>query len=1623
MKTKALFLFLLFISSSLFAQNFSNGFNFSLPDADTTTQKFLPVFPVVPIGDNDFVQINSDGKFSVNGKRIRFWGVNTGFEANFPNKEYAGLIAGRLRKSGCNLIRIVQFDAAGGTIGIYKDHAIYTTRQLDPTGLDLLENYIASLKESGIRVDIDLQTDRSYRPDDQVVDYDSILNYKAVGFIDPHIRQLSKEFTQQLLTHVNPYTGKALVDDPVMAMVEVSNENSLYMFWRCNQLRPICKGGMLPSRYSGMLDSLWIDFLKKKYSSTGNLRNAWNVGTSDNQIKNGGFEEGTSNWGLWLQAPANATFTRDNSNPFSGMYTGKVAITNSTGNNLDISFEQKTITFKKDSLYTVRFAARSDSTQYIHINVQDENDPWTWYGGGYVLVTHGWNQYAFHVKAPEDNTGHTKIGFHIGENTGTFWFDDMSLTGTNGLLVQESFELNNICRMDYPDCAYYTNQRVKDLSEFYISLEREYFQDMISFLKNTLGVRVPIIGTMYSVGPADLAAQSDGDYVDNHSYWDHPQFPHESWSQTDWIIQNKPMVKDDNGGLVSLGSAPMMGKPFMWSEYNHSFPNQYQVESILFSAGYSAFNDMDALMYYNYFVYIEGNKWEDEGDLISGWFSINRNSLFMSFFPTASFVFRNGLVKPSIDPITVEYSIDTLYSLPKQDAINYGSPSFEWYSPYFDDKISLTHAFKTSSYFSNSTTNFSSLPPAGTSPYITDTREINWNTTDGTITIETDKFIGAGGYLSNLKNKTSGALSVVNCPEFDFGVVTWLSLTDSSVSHTKRSLITLGSKIQNTGMIWNSDNTSVGDNWGTAPTQIYPLTLDLNLNIVADSIRVYPLNSTGREEMITPFVVKPVTKNHFNVELDQNVYKTLWFGIEKIEKEQPLNIVIDGIKDDFYNQLSSPYDGYLQLKSYTFNDNGIPAGDPDLSAKVWTAWDKDWFYLYEEVLDDTLSGNAPDVWDEDCIELKFDPLPADSVMSSVWETRLTALGMATGVIAADNLNNLDDTQKKWARRVIPGGYALELAIKWPAIQSGSETITPANESVFGLAINQHDNDGIGHQASVQWAAVLSDAVWNTPKYYGRVKLLPDHKIQFIAGNNMTGKTNPVPYDGTSFYMRIDGKKDPFYHSLTGPDNGYLQIRSFAHNENGQPVNDDDLSAKIWTAWDNQKLYLYEEVKDDSLSGNAPNVWDEDEIELKFDPQPTDSITNSIWGTSLTALGKESAGVVADDSLNSVPHSQKQWARTRIPGGYALEFAINWEAISYGSETITPSAGSLFGLAINQHDNDGNVRKATIQWAAVLNNAVYNTPKYLGTVKLLSNNKLQYIPTNNMTGAMNPIPYDGSDLLSAPDKPVLSSPANGSTNQALNPVLSWNTANRAASYTLQVSSVSNFSSTVVNQSGITSTSRSLSGLSTTTKYYWRVQAANGSGTSSWSDTWNFTTVQAAPDTPTLSSPANNSTSQAVSLTLRWNAAGRADNYALQVSTSSGFSSTFLNKSGIASTSQIVSGLKNKTKYYWRVNATSAGGTSNWSNTWNFTTKSNVGIDETGENPDYFIYPNPTDGIITIESTVPNCLLTIFSVDGKPIVKNAMYEGVNSFDLTDLTSGIYILKLENSSNVIIRKLIKK
>ena len=189
-------------------------------------------------------------------------------------------------------------------------------------------------------------------------------------------------------------------------------------------------------------------------------------------------------------------------------------------------------------------------------------------------------------------------------------------------------------------------------------------------------------------------------------------------------------------------------------------------------------------------------------------------------------------------------------------------------------------------------------------------------------------------------------------------------------------------------------------------------------------------------------------------------------------------------------------------------------------------------------------------------------------------------------------------------------------------------------------------------------------------------------------------------------------------------------------------------------------------------------------------------------------------------------------------------------------------------------------------------------------------------------------------------PTLTSPPDSSTNMPSNTTLTWGSAIGAVSYHLQLSATSAFTSTVVNDSSLGTTSRAVSSLSLSTTYYWRVRSKNSNGTSAWSVTRSFTTVASAPQPPTLAAPADSAGNVSVSPTLSWNASSGASSYRLQVGTNPSFPSPLVDDSTITATSRQIGPLTNNTKFYWRMNVKNAGGTSPWSVARSFTTVSSA-----------------------------------------------------------------------------------
>ena len=190
---------------------------------------------------------------------------------------------------------------------------------------------------------------------------------------------------------------------------------------------------------------------------------------------------------------------------------------------------------------------------------------------------------------------------------------------------------------------------------------------------------------------------------------------------------------------------------------------------------------------------------------------------------------------------------------------------------------------------------------------------------------------------------------------------------------------------------------------------------------------------------------------------------------------------------------------------------------------------------------------------------------------------------------------------------------------------------------------------------------------------------------------------------------------------------------------------------------------------------------------------------------------------------------------------------------------------------------------------------------------------------------------------------------------------------------------------------------------------------------WTHTNQINTNPAKPNVPVLSSPANHSTLQPLTVAFEWRKCDRITNYKLQVSEYSNFSSYFVNDSTLTDTLKIVNGLKLYTYYYWRVCGKNASGNSNYSDVFDFRTSSS-GINIINTNiPDNFRlyqnYPNPFNPETSIKYQVTktsNVKLIIFDVLGNEVatlVNEKQSPGTYevNWNVAHHPSGIYLYRL--------------
>lgn len=859
-------------------------FAFQVPWNDTSANATNLASSVeAPAGKRGFVKVGSDGHFRFqDGTRARFSGFVSVAQANLPDSADAPQIAAHLRRFGVNLMRVHLTDV-DGAYGIFLNSA-KNTRDLDPARMRRLDWFLKSLGDQGIYVNFCIQAGRVFKVGDGIPAPIGNDQSKFVTLFDPVLIGLQKELATSLATHVNAFTGLAYKDDPAVVSWELTNENQLFMGWvgwGSSAWDSTAKGGVT-GHYVRELDTLWNGWLLARHGSDSALARAWSGSAvaATNLVANPSFETGTSGWGWWADASKGAGMrVKRVAGGSSGSWALQVAVDSQGVNAYDASVNYGGMTVTKGRSYRLRFRIKGSEPTAVRPEFLKEWT-WAWYGASECAVDTGWRTCESYLTAPEDIVDSLRFNIDVGHASGTLLVDSAEFIeyGGDGLRPGESLLTRSVRRSSRSTVGSLSDERARDEARFYADLEGRYLDTLRTHLKDRLGIKVPVTFTNNWYGLASIASQARADYLDAHWYWQHPNFPN-GWSTTDYAIGNTPMVKDPDGGTVAQFSwSRVAGKPFVGSEYNHPFPNQYQCEAPAFYFGYMGFLDADGALLHAYADY-------DKARYKETWtvpfFSVATNPVLMTQLSLAN-VFRTGRITPATSQRTVDVSEKdwTLSAKLSRDGF-----------PFAGSTASLAATPMRWGRFDADATVAPSLPDPGAKA-VSNTGELSWDHSAGVLAVDNAYWQGAVGFLK--AGVTTGKLSLAGIATTggrDFAAVHLVSVDSLPIGRSRKMLLLTSARLENRSSVWNASYTAMTTPFKAGDTTVCePVTGTVEFDAGrSDSVSVFALDARGNRLQALPLAKPDDSTTRFTLALPGT---TLWYEVVLGEAASPIGVGI-----------------------------------------------------------------------------------------------------------------------------------------------------------------------------------------------------------------------------------------------------------------------------------------------------------------------------------------------------------------------------------------------------------------------------------------------------------------------------------------------------------------------------------------------------------------------------------------------------------------------------------------------------------------------------------------------------------------------------------------------------------
>ncbi len=375
----------------------------------------------------------------------------------------------------------------------------------------------------------------------------------------------------------------------------------------------------------------------------------------------------------------------------------------------------------------------------------------------------------------------------------------------------------------------FSRKRVNDSFAFLYKLQSEYHGEMIRWLKEDLGVKVPITGTqnLPSNDRADIYENAHFDYLARHQYESHPQ------SGTEFKVGaysgsvNSIILNPESSSLAEDAARRVTGIPYIVNEFQMSEPNMYISEFYLVTSAIFSYHGWSGLN----FPFTTAEMDDPVSNKISDFFQVMGHPLRYGTLASASLLYHRNEIAQAEEGYYTSYT--------EKDALNATNQSTGLPENSFIvgsagiNMESATGVTKESS--------MSALEKINHQTLVSENGEIIWTPDAGHFFLNTTQTQAAAGTLAG----QSVSLSDVEIATDNyFASITVSALgMDVTIANAQNILITAAARARNTGAKLSADGKTI-QAVGEAPILVEQVEGTVTIKNT-NTYDVYILNTSG----------------------------------------------------------------------------------------------------------------------------------------------------------------------------------------------------------------------------------------------------------------------------------------------------------------------------------------------------------------------------------------------------------------------------------------------------------------------------------------------------------------------------------------------------------------------------------------------------------------------------------------------------------------------------------------------------------------------------------------------------------------------------------------------------------